>query len=393
MNKARAAVPAATSNGAAESQASCVVFLGGHRRMELADAIRAGHHPDVEYLRFLRQQPGTHLISFDDVTTARSRSVRVIARHVNSYWAMAVWARLMERRRWSCVLATGEDVGLPLALVQRLTGGGGAPIAMVTHGSYLRSRKAARAFQVIRGLPGLRFLCLSETLRQRLIKDHRVPADQVVNVGYGVDTDFFRLEAVVADDARVRSRQVAAAGMANRDYKTLVAAVATLTECSVKIAADSAWFKDAPDIVNQPLPANVEVRSYGDYVGLRRLYAESACVVVPLYEATHACGYAVIAEAMAMSKPVITTRIQAHSDFIVDGKTGFYVPPGDQAALRERIAYLLSHPETARAMGRAARKRIEEYYSLDAYNARVARALGITPPPIMPPARTELPGD
>ena len=67
------------------------------------------------------------------------------------------------------------------------------------------------------------------------------------------------------------------------------------------------------------------------------LYAESACVVVPLYDAVHACGYAVIAEAMAMGKPVITTRIAGRGDYIIEGETGFYVPPGDAAALRDRI--------------------------------------------------------
>ena len=353
--------------------ATCAVFLGARCQPELPEWIAAGSHPGVEYLS-LRQDFGAALVSFDDVQRARGTAVRTLARWGGPYWGMAALARFPQPPRTQCeqILATGEDVGVRAALLQRLTGGA-ASVSILTHGSYLGLRKGALALRLIRTHSQVRFLCLSETLRLCLIERHGIPAERVHNVGYGVDTRFFRPDPAAPPPL---PRQIAAAGMANRDYKTLVAATAR-KNVSVKIAADSAWFQTKLDIAEQVLPSNVEVRSYGGYPGLRRLYRDSACVVVPLYPAVHACGYAVIAEAMAMGKPVITTRIAGHSDFVVEGETGFYVPPGDAEALGERLQYLLDRPEVARAMGQQARRRIEERFSLEAYTARIAAAAGL----------------
>jgi glycosyltransferase involved in cell wall biosynthesis len=123
------------------------------------------------------------------------------------------------------------------------------------------------------------------------------------------------------------------------------------------------------------MPANCEMRSYGDYPGLRELYASAAFVVVPLYPASHACGLAVIAEAMAMGKAVITTRIAGRSDFVVDGQTGFYVEPRDAEGLRSRIRCLLDDPARAVEMGRAARERMVTRFSLEAYAGRILEAV------------------
>ena len=273
------------------------------------------------------------------------------------------------------VLTTGEDVGLPLALVQRLSGGS-RPLSILVHGSYLGSPKGAWALRLLRGRRHLRFLCLSESLRQRLVQAHGIPEGRVFNIGYGVDTRFFQ----PASAPKSGTGPIVSAGMANRDYRTLAAAVTGLN-AETKIAADSAWFRSDLDIAGMALPPGVEVRSYGNYAGLRRLYAEALCVVVPLRPAVHACGYAVIAEAMAMGKPVITTDIAGRSDYLVDGETGFYVPPGDAAALRARIVQLQSDPALAERLGQNARRLIEERYTLEAATDRVAAAMGLRAAP------------
>ncbi len=340
-------------------------FFGGEFDPSLAERIARGEHPRVEFLELLRDTP-MRLLSFGDVSASNALSV-ALARRAGGYWGLAALSRV--QRGLGCALTTGEDVGLPLALAQRLTGGS-LPVYMITHGSYLGSRKGAFALKLLRNAPNVHFLCLSETLAQRLIAVHQMPAARVHNIGYGVDTHFFRPDPTIAATPNL----VVSAGMANRDYKTLAEAMAGL-DAAAKIAADSAWFRSDLDIAGQPLPPNVEARSYGNYVGLRRLYAEAACVVVPLYDAVHACGYAVIAEAMAMGKPVITTKIAGHSDYIKDGETGFYVPPGDADALRSRIRQLLDSPALAAEMGRNARRLMEERYTLEAANRRTLAAM------------------
>ncbi|HLW88604.1 MAG TPA: glycosyltransferase [Terriglobales bacterium] len=72
-----------------------------------------------------------------------------------------------------------------------------------------------------------------------------------------------------------------------------------------------------------------------------------------------------IMEYMVLAKPVVATDCNGSKELILEGKTGFLVPPQDPAALADRIAYLLDHPDKARRMGLAGKKHIEESFSLE----------------------------
>jgi glycosyltransferase involved in cell wall biosynthesis len=72
-----------------------------------------------------------------------------------------------------------------------------------------------------------------------------------------------------------------------------------------------------------------------------------------------------IMEYMALAKPVVVTDGGGSQEIVLDGKTGFLVPPRDPGALADRIAYLLDWPEEATRMGEAGRRRIGEHFSLE----------------------------
>jgi glycosyltransferase involved in cell wall biosynthesis len=73
----------------------------------------------------------------------------------------------------------------------------------------------------------------------------------------------------------------------------------------------------------------------------------------------------VVLEAMAMARPVVTTRVRGCREVTVDGETGILVPPRDVEALAEAIVRLVSDKELARRMGLAGRKRVEERFDRD----------------------------
>jgi glycosyltransferase involved in cell wall biosynthesis len=73
-----------------------------------------------------------------------------------------------------------------------------------------------------------------------------------------------------------------------------------------------------------------------------------------------------VMEYMAMEKPVVVTDCRGSRELVLEGKTGFLVPPMDYAAMADRIAYLLANTCEARKMGEAGRKHIEENFSLNA---------------------------
>jgi glycosyltransferase involved in cell wall biosynthesis len=62
-------------------------------------------------------------------------------------------------------------------------------------------------------------------------------------------------------------------------------------------------------------------------------------------------------EAMYMGKPVIAARSGGLTDVVVDGETGFLVPPGDPQALRNAMQFLLDNPLQRARMGALARQR------------------------------------
>ena len=70
-------------------------------------------------------------------------------------------------------------------------------------------------------------------------------------------------------------------------------------------------------------------------------------------------------EAMASGIPVVATRVGTFETQIVEGETGFLVPPGDVHGLRDRIEYLIENPERREKMGRAARNHVVEHFGID----------------------------
>ena len=317
--------------------------------------------PQVEYTLF---QQRNRIVMIDCGFLKQSRNViaQFFLRRNESRFAFAVVSRSLRPRLRNFMVA-GEDLGLPLAILDRFFPSH-ASYYIITHGSYMASPKFKFLMKLLRSRLNLHFLCLSESIRQALVDEFGLSPEQVHNTGYGIDTHFF--QPVEQSSSPV----IVSAGTASRDYKTLVEAVLPL-QVPLKIAADSAWFPMRVNLDKSQLPAFIEVRSAGNYEGLRKLYAEASFVVVPLQKVKHACGYAVIGEAMAMGKPVIATRTLSVSDFIIEGETGYLVEPGDVEGLRAKIEYLLNHPEETKRMGQKARQLIEAEFSVEAYCAKM----------------------
>src|SRR5207245_1706114 len=71
-----------------------------------------------------------------------------------------------------------------------------------------------------------------------------------------------------------------------------------------------------------------------------------------------------ILESMAAGAPVVATRVGGSPEALEDGVDGLLVPPRDSAALSRAIGWVLEHPEAARDLGRRARARVAEEFSL-----------------------------
>jgi glycosyltransferase involved in cell wall biosynthesis len=127
----------------------------------------------------------------------------------------------------------------------------------------------------------------------------------------------------------------------------------------VVVAGPGRW----EQFVRGPLPPNVEVR--GRLVEDEEavdLFARCGLAVLPYVEASQS---ALVAAAYFFRKPAIVTRAGALPEYVVDGETGWAIPPGDPGALAEALQAALGDPARLAQMGAAGRAWYERQYQAE----------------------------
>jgi glycosyltransferase involved in cell wall biosynthesis len=126
-----------------------------------------------------------------------------------------------------------------------------------------------------------------------------------------------------------------------------------------------------------------------DDAGLVEEYRRSSCVVLPSVYTTpdgqttlvpELLGQTLL-EGMACGRPAICTDVASMPEVVVDGDTGYVVPPNDPAALGGAIAKVLDGQAAAGEMGLRGRQRVIEHFSwskvvdrcLEAYRSSAER--------------------
>lgn len=108
-----------------------------------------------------------------------------------------------------------------------------------------------------------------------------------------------------------------------------------------------------PAVVNRELPA---------------IYRDADVLVFPSVNDSFGL---VMLEAMASGMPVIASEQTGAEDVMREGVDGFIVPTRDAEAIAEKIELLAQDPEQTLAMGRAARARVEQHFTLAHYASRL----------------------
>jgi glycosyltransferase involved in cell wall biosynthesis len=304
--------------------------------------------------------------------------------------ASQAWLAFRQRRQYRAILTDGEHIGIPLALLLKLAR---ARTPHVTIGHRLTASKKRPFFRWLRVDSHMARIALHSRRQYELaVNELGIPQERLAFVPYQVDTRFWCPQPVAEE------RLVCSAGLEFRDYPTLMKAVEDL-DVRVVIGAASHWSKRHNTAAGAPKPSTVEVGKF-DYFALRDLYARAAIVVVPLDDTDFQAGVTTILEAMAMGKPVIATHSLGQTDVVEDRRaitrgemprsrpasllrqfaemagiqldpSGFYVPPGDPAALRRAISYLLDHPEERARLGVAGRQTVERLMTVDHFADRL----------------------
>jgi glycosyltransferase involved in cell wall biosynthesis len=204
---------------------------------------------------------------------------------------------------------------------------------------------------------------------------HGVPRGSIEVVYCGVDAERFRSASAAAAGRRPT---VLFAGniVRNKGVWTVLEAVLRLRRKHPAILLRIAG-KEEGDLAaemralvrKEGAGENVEFVGFVGRDGLPALYQAADVFCSP---AQHESGVAnVYLEAMACGVPVIASDSGGAAEAIVHGESGWLVPPLAVDAVTDALDRVLGDPPRQRRMGEAARRRVEEFFSMDRYMERV----------------------
>jgi len=140
--------------------------------------------------------------------------------------------------------------------------------------------------------------------------------------------------------------------------EVLINAVKIVNVCEPGLEYNFFGYEEKSDI---ELPANVTLHPFVQHDLLFRQLKKSAiCVVPSFFENSPNIVY----EAMAAGKPVVASCVGGIPELVLDGETGFLVPPGDPPALADAILALARDEPLRRKMGAKAKQVISELADL-----------------------------
>ena len=239
---------------------------------------------------------------------------------------------------------------------------------------FIEHRAYARANAVIAN---------AEAVRRELI-DEGVPAGKVITIYNGID-----LERVAPEVQLQRTEALAAVGLPATGGRRFVTIVANMR----KPAGGPEPYKDQQTFLRAAARVKAEIpdaafvlAGEGELMeGLRALAVDlgigdatfflGRCAqVAQLLSVSEVCvlssrsseGFSnSIIEYMAAARPVVATDVGGAREQIIEGETGFIVPPQDDEQLAKRVIQLLKNPTDATEMGQRGRQRVAQVFSCE----------------------------
>ena len=217
-----------------------------------------------------------------------------------------------------------------------------------------------------------RIICVSEAVKRTVLERERVDENRIVVIRNGVDP----LPAVTEETAEIREKLGIGEGhlvvgmVAN--FNRAVKGVSLFLDAVPEIlrAVPSARFlllgrgKEEEALRDKALAMGIEhyILFAGYRKDIQRYYALMDVSALTSFSE----GLSItLLESMSCGIPVVATRVGGNPEVVVDGVTGYLVPPGDIPAFASRTVELLLDKDLRRRMGEAARHRVMRDFRLE----------------------------
>jgi glycosyltransferase involved in cell wall biosynthesis len=213
---------------------------------------------------------------------------------------------------------------------------------------------------------------VSQAGLERYVHVGAVPRHKIRYIPNGVDTERFKPN--LEDRLKVR-KELGVDGFVwlavgrfdpQKDYPNMLQAFARVvrerSDTTLLIAGDGPLRK-----AMESMALDLGISGYVRFLGIRRdvsqlMNAADAYVMSSSWEGMPM----VLLEASATGLPIVATDVGGNREVVLDGITGFLVPPRNPEALAEAMLRMMDLPEEKRReMGKAARQHIEKNFSLD----------------------------
>lgn len=270
------------------------------------------------------------------------------------------WLRRLRRSVGSFRPDVIHAQGVATALAARLAAPR-VPLLVTLHGISKSSEPVAA---LLLRMIGARMTAVSDAAAAGLLRYHWAP--QVDILGPGIDVEEVSRQAALGDPPELLgdpeivcvARQDPAKGV-DVLLRGFLGVLGAFPEAGLTLVGDGYALP-----ANRRLAAELGLRERVQFMGLLPNAApyilEAAVVVLP----SRREGLPIVAlEALALERPVVATNVGGTPTIVIDGETGWLVPPEDPAALAEAIVTCLRDPKEAKRRARAGRDLVQERFS------------------------------
>jgi glycosyltransferase involved in cell wall biosynthesis len=223
-----------------------------------------------------------------------------------------------------------------------------------------------------------RVLCVSHSIRDRLIRQAGVSPENAAVVYYGIDTQRFS-PASHRDERSAFSLLYAGRVASQKGVRTAVEAVlgtarnaSRAGDVSLTIvgSGDPEYIESLQQLAHG---APIHFRPAVPYEAMPDLLRGFDALVLPSIWEEPLAG--AMLEAMASGVLVIGTTTGGSGEALVDGETGLTFPPGDAELLARQIAYARDHPEMCLSLARRAREVVVQRFDIQRMVSEIEREL------------------
>jgi glycosyltransferase involved in cell wall biosynthesis len=201
-----------------------------------------------------------------------------------------------------------------------------------------------------------------------------VSSEKMVLIYNGVDGEPFELASQIREEFRremgLSDSQKVVTVLANlipyKGHHDLLQAVRhvkdRIPEATFWLVGEDRGIQKRLERLSRDLRIHDRVCFMGQRSDIPDVLAASDLSVLPSHEE----GFSnVILESMAAGLPVVATRVGGNSEAVVDGLTGWLVPPRNAALMAEKIVDLLEDPKKSRTWGERGRERVKSLFTIE----------------------------